>query len=159
MQSLLFLLALLFFLLLFLLLLALLQEFLEVVHDLLVGEDAKLDEEEGVAFLHEGDELGGGRVVDAVAVHVDVDEGRVLPQHLFNLLDDRDFLGLTELIVPDVQLAEGLVGLQSSEELVDPFVFELVADQRQVLDLAVVEGKDFLEVEGAFIVDAAAVEH
>ena len=152
------LLAFLLFLLLFLLLLALLEQFLEVVHHLLVGQDAELDEQLRVALLHQGDELHGRGVVQPVAVHVQVDQRRVLPQHLLDLLDHWDLLRLAELVVADVELAQRLVGLEGPEQLVDSFVPELVADEGKHLDLAVVVGEYLLQVQRPFVVDIAVIE-
>lgn len=41
-------------------------------------------------------------VVEPVALEVDVDQSHVLKEDLADLLDDRDLLGFTELVVREV---------------------------------------------------------
>ena len=78
-----------FFLLSFLLF-PLLQQLLKVIHNFLISKHSKLYQKQWVPFLHESYELTRCSVVDTVAVHVYVDQRRVLSQDLLDLLYHRD---------------------------------------------------------------------
>lgn len=79
------------FLLLFLLFLTLLQELLEIIHHLLIGQHSELNQQFRIAFFHYRYEFHCRGVVKSVSVHVDVDQSRVLAQHFFNFFNYWDF--------------------------------------------------------------------
>jgi hypothetical protein len=62
------------------------------------------------------------------------------------------------LIISNVKLTQGFVGLKRSEKLINTLISQLVADQRKYLDFAIMEGQYFLQVECALVVDVAIVE-
>ena len=118
------------FLFLFFLFLALLQQFFEIVHHFLIRQYSELDQQLRIAFFHQCDKLHRWGVIQSISIHVEIDQGWVFPQNFLNLFYNRNLLGFSELIIPNVKLAECLIGFESSKQLIHSLIFELIANQR-----------------------------